>query len=145
MPMYEAIASVPIERALLIQKYHGLDSEAKWTSYAWAPIPTGLNLLRLMVNVIYPVLLKKSPNKVLFYLALALVYTLFIFQIVFHKIHNLISSATSLVVYSLALFMIQARLHTLILKVGDQSMWILDRADGVANLLSILILFNWQA
>ena len=143
MPTYEAIASVPIERALLIEQNHGLQSEAKWTSYAWAPIPMGLSLLRIIVNVIFPVLCKKSPHRVMFYLALALVYSLFIFQIMFHKIHEWISSATSLVVYSLALFMIQARLHSLIFKVGDQSMWIMDRADGVTNLLSILLLFNW--
>ena len=143
MPTYEALASVPIERALLIEQNHGLRSEAKWTSYAWAPIPMGLSLLRLMVNVIFPMLCKRSPQRVMFYLAFALVYSLFIFQIIFNKIHEWLSSATCLVVYSLALFMIQARLHSLIFKVGDQSMWILDMADGVTNLLSIFLLINW--
>ena len=118
MPAYEAIASVPIERALLIIKQHF--EEDVWTSYNWAPLPMYCCLLRLMVNILFPVLSIRNPPRVVYYLTFAIVYALFIWQIVLAKdISAWGSSAVCIMVYYLALFVVQARLQSLIFKVGD--------------------------
>ena len=120
MPAYEAIASLPIERALLIVGQNFV--ETKWSSINWAPLAMYCCLIRLMVNILFPVLSVKNPPRAVYYVTFAIVYALFIWQICHSHKQNLndwVSSAVCVIVYYLALFVVQARLQSLIFRVGD--------------------------